>query len=72
MEKGKVRRAVLSTVICSAIMWYDYILVGSLTVTIGELFFHLMIAISPYSAVSVFTLWDFACAHLVLASSVHR
>ena len=39
MEKGKVRRAVLSTIVCNSLVWYDYILFGSLAGTIGELFF---------------------------------
>lgn len=39
MEEGKVRRAVLSTIVCNTLVWYDYILFGSLAGTIGELFF---------------------------------
>ncbi|QJC27208.1 proline/betaine transporter [Anaplasma platys] len=39
MEAGKVRRAVLSTIVCNTLVWYDFILFGSLAGTIGELFF---------------------------------
>ncbi|MFV9838498.1 MAG: MFS transporter [Aaplasma endosymbiont of Hyalomma asiaticum] len=39
METSKVRRAVLSTIVCNTLVWYDYILFGSLASTIGNLFF---------------------------------
>ena len=39
MNRGKVRKAVLSTIVCNTLVWYDYILFGSLASTIGELFF---------------------------------
>ncbi|ABD44363.1 MFS transporter [Anaplasma phagocytophilum] len=39
MKKGTVKRAVLSTILCNTLVWYDYILFGSLASTIGDLFF---------------------------------
>ncbi|MDB1135806.1 MFS transporter [Candidatus Anaplasma sp. TIGMIC] len=39
MKKIRTGRAVLSTIICNTLVWYDYILFGSLAVTIGDLFF---------------------------------
>ncbi|MCU7611767.1 MFS transporter [Anaplasma capra] len=35
----KVTKAVLSTIMCNTLVWYDYILFGSLAGTIGTLFF---------------------------------
>ncbi|MDB1135331.1 MFS transporter [Candidatus Anaplasma sp. TIGMIC] len=39
MKNIRVGRAVLSTIICNTLVWYDYLLFGSLAVTIGDLFF---------------------------------
>lgn len=39
MERSKVRRTMLAAISCNTLMWYDYMLFGSLAGTIGELFF---------------------------------
>ncbi|AGZ79380.1 MFS transporter [Anaplasma marginale str. Dawn] len=39
MDSRKVTNAVLSTIACNTLVWYDFILFGSLAGTIGELFF---------------------------------
>ncbi|MDB1135807.1 MFS transporter, partial [Candidatus Anaplasma sp. TIGMIC] len=41
MKNIGVGRAVSSTIICNTLVWYDYVLFGSMAVTMGDLFFPL-------------------------------
>ncbi|MGN7678279.1 MAG: MFS transporter [Anaplasma sp.] len=39
MGRNRITKAVLSTIVCNTLVWYDYVLFGSLAGIIGELFF---------------------------------
>ncbi|MGN7661818.1 MAG: MFS transporter, partial [Anaplasma sp.] len=39
MGRNRITKAVLSTIVCNTLVWYDYVLFGSMAGIIGELFF---------------------------------